>query len=82
MTITTKQAVGAMIAMEGREREEWDVSQDQSGRLIIRHRHATRSVGAYVSVDGDGRRMVRCNGCGERFELAAETRSDQMASPA
>jgi hypothetical protein len=58
--------------MDSESAEQWEIDQDDFGNPLVRHRHPTFTVGAYVSKDGNGRRTARCPDCGERLEIPEE----------
>jgi hypothetical protein len=58
--------------MDAESAERWEIDQDEFGNPLVRHRHTTATVSAYVVKDGDGRRTARCPGCGEVFELPSK----------
>lgn len=49
--------------------ERWEVEQDDFGRPMVRHRHFSGTVPAYVSIDAEGGEFARCPDCGERYRL-------------
>lgn len=49
--------------------DRWEIEQDEFGRPLIRHRHATDSVMAYVTTDADGVRNASCPSCKEQFAI-------------
>ena len=58
--------------MEHEAAERWEIDQDEFGNPLVRHRHTTTTVSAYVAKDGEGRRSARCPGCGEVFQLPSK----------
>jgi hypothetical protein len=52
--------------------EQWEIDQDESGRPLVRHRHASIAVTAFVTDDADGIRFARCPDCDERYRLQAD----------
>lgn len=54
------------------EDERWEIEQDEFGRPLIRHRHVTDSVVAYVSKDADGVRNASCPSCKEQIAIGDE----------
>jgi hypothetical protein len=52
--------------------ERWHVEYDDFGRPMVRHRHATETVEAYLSRTADGFRVARCPRCSEEYLLNAE----------
>jgi hypothetical protein len=52
--------------------EEWEIDQDESGRPLVRHRHSSIAVTAFVTDDADGVRTARCPDCDERYRLEAD----------
>jgi hypothetical protein len=57
--------------MSGQTPEHWEIDQDESGRPLVRHRHASVAVTAFVTDDADGFRYARCPDCDERYRLEA-----------
>ena len=54
--------------MESRSTERWDIEQDEFGRPLVRHRHPTKTVSAYVAKDVEGV-WARCPECAERLRM-------------
>jgi hypothetical protein len=52
--------------------ERWEIDQDEAGRPLVRHRHASMAVTALVTDDADGIRTARCPDCEERYRLEAD----------
>jgi hypothetical protein len=63
---------GAPCLMAGQSAAQWEIDQDESGRPLVRHRHATIAVTALVTDDADGVRYARCPDCDERYRLEAD----------
>ena len=59
----------AAAVMDTESAERWEIDQDEFGNPLVRHRHTTATVSAYVVKAGDGTRNARCPGCGDVFEL-------------
>ena len=55
--------------MPAQSANEWEIDQDESGRPLVRHRHADISVTALVTDDADGVRSASCPDCDERYRL-------------
>ena len=55
--------------MPAQSADQWVIDQDESGRPLIRHRHAAIAVTALVTDDPDGVRSARCPNCDERYRL-------------
>ncbi|HET6745280.1 MAG TPA: hypothetical protein VFH90_05440 [Candidatus Limnocylindria bacterium] len=55
--------------MDSESAERWEIDQDDFGNPVVRHRHRTATVPAYVSKNADGRRSARCPQCGEQFAV-------------
>jgi hypothetical protein len=55
--------------MDEKAAERWEIDQDEFGNPLVRHRHSTVTVAAYVTKDGDGKRSARCPDCGERIDI-------------
>jgi hypothetical protein len=58
--------------MDSEQAERWEIDQDEFGNPLVRHRHPTMTVAAYVSKDVDGRRLARCPDCREEVEVPAQ----------
>lgn len=58
--------------MADQSADQWEIDQDEAGRPLVRHRHSTIAVIAFVTDDVDGIRYARCPDCNERFALDAE----------
>jgi hypothetical protein len=61
--------------MERDMAERWEIDQDDFGNPLVRHRHPTLTVQAYVVKEPDGSRLARCPDCGERFHVPDQRRS-------
>jgi hypothetical protein len=48
--------------------DRWEIDKDEFGRPLIRHRHPTETIPAYLATEADGTRYARCT-CGERYRL-------------
>ena len=59
--------------MDSESAERWEIDQDDFGNPVVRHRHTTATVGAYVSKDAEGRRSARCQECGEQLDVPEKT---------
>lgn len=59
--------------MEQEAAKRWEIDQDEFGNPLVRHRHPTVTIPAYLSKDGDGRRLARCPTCGETFAVPEQT---------
>ena len=55
--------------MDPESAERWEIDQDEFGNPLVRHRHTTTTVSAYVAKTGDGGRTARCPACGDVLEL-------------
>jgi hypothetical protein len=55
--------------MDVESAERWEIDQDDFGNPLVRHRHPTVTVSAYVIKAADGGRTARCPDCGDVFEL-------------
>ena len=51
------------------ETSRWEVEEDEFGRPLVRHRHVTGTVDAYVSKDAYGSRKAWCPTCNEQMVL-------------
>jgi hypothetical protein len=60
--------------METEKADRWEIDQDDFGHPLVRHRHMTATVPAYVSKDAQGRRQARCPDCGEQIEVPGRPR--------
>ena len=58
--------------MDQEAAERWEIDQDEFGRPLVRHRHTSTTVSAYLVKDADGRRKARCPACGEVLEVPAD----------
>jgi hypothetical protein len=54
--------------------ERWEIDQDEFGNPLVRHRHSTLTVGAFVLKDSQDRRVARCPSCGDEVEIPGESR--------
>jgi hypothetical protein len=54
--------------MDSQSTEHWEIEQDEFGRPLVRHRHPTKTVSAYVAKDVDGV-WARCPECAERLQM-------------
>ena len=52
--------------------DQWEIDQDESGRPLVRHRHANIAVTTLVTDDADGVRTARCPDCDARYRLEAD----------
>jgi hypothetical protein len=59
--------------MEGDSAHRWEIDQDEFGRPLLRHRHPTKTISAYVAWDADGVRYARCPACAERLRMPEAT---------
>jgi hypothetical protein len=57
--------------MPNESAEEWEIDQDESGRPLVRHRHASMAVTALVTDDAAGVRTATCPDCDQRYRLEA-----------
>jgi hypothetical protein len=55
--------------MDAESAERWEIDQDDFGNPLVRHRHPTVTVSAYVIKDAGGGRTARCPDCGGVFDL-------------
>ena len=55
--------------------ERWEIDQDEFGNPLVRHRHSTFTVGAFVLKDAQDHRLARCPNCGEEIEIPAKSRN-------
>lgn len=53
--------------------DEWEIDQDETGRPLVRHRHANIAITALVTDDTDGVRHAHCPDCDERYRLEPDT---------
>jgi hypothetical protein len=60
--------------MEPEQADRWEIDQDDFGNPLVRHRHPTMTVAAYVSKDAGGRRLARCPDCREEIEVSGQPR--------
>jgi hypothetical protein len=60
--------------MDTESANQWEIDQDDFGNPLVRHRHPTITVGAYVSKDAVGGRTARCPDCGEQFAVPGRPR--------
>jgi hypothetical protein len=58
--------------MDEQDSERWEIDQDDFGNPIVRHRHVTRSVNAYVTKAATGDHRARCPDCGESLDVPSE----------
>ena len=56
--------------MDSESAAQWEIDKDEFGNPLVRHRHTTGTVGAYVSKDADGRRSASCPDCGAKLDVA------------
>ena len=63
--------------MDSEQAEQWEIDQDEFGNPLVRHRHPTMTVSAYISKDVDGGRMARCPACSDQIEVPSGTESKQ-----
>jgi hypothetical protein len=61
--------------MQSNAPDRWEVEEDDFGRPLVRHKHPTGTVTAYVSRDSRGTTVARCTECQESYVLRG-TRSD------
>ena len=62
--------------MDSEQAERWEIDQDEFGNPLVRHRHPTMTVAAYISKDDDGRRLARCPVCGDQIEVPSGAESN------
>ena len=60
--------------MDAESAERWEIDQDEFGNPLVRHRHPTMTISAYVVKDGLGDRRARCPECGDVFEMPSQRR--------
>lgn len=63
--------------MDSEQAERWEIDQDEFGNPLVRHRHPTMTVAAYISKDVDGSRMARCPVCSDQIDVPAAPQANR-----
>lgn len=58
----------------------WEVDQDELGNPLVRHRHDSAAIVAYIRRTTGGSRLAECPTCGEELEFPS--REDQRTADA
>ena len=59
--------------MDDESAQRWEIDQDEFGNPLVRHRHPTTTISAYVVKRAEGDRQAQCPACGDTLDIPSHT---------